>query len=64
MVAARAREHHDKAAKERMVAGGKQKNKGVENLPPLESSKARDAAGKAIGVSGKTDSPHFALKPL
>lgn len=52
MCAARARDVYEKQAKERMSEGGK--NKGVENLPPLEPAKARDAAGKAFGVSGKS----------
>jgi len=46
MCAARAREIYDRQAKERMSEGGK--HKGVENLPPLEPTKARDAAGKAL----------------
>ena len=53
-VAARAREFYDKAAKERMRAGGGDKKSGVVSLPhPIEDqSKSRDAAGKAVGVSG------------
>jgi hypothetical protein len=54
MVAARAREFYDKAAKRRMSEGGTRHGEGVANLPPLDSSKARDAAGKAVGVSGRT----------
>lgn len=60
MVAARAREIYDQQAKERQVAGQKSGGRGhtknsVENLPPsLDSGKARDAVGKAVGVSGKT----------
>jgi hypothetical protein len=49
MVAGRARDFYEKQAKERMSEGGK--NKGVENLPPLGPTKARDAAGKAFNVS-------------
>jgi hypothetical protein len=49
MCAARARELYEQQAKERQ---GK-RNDLVENLPP-SSSKARDAAGKAFGVSGKS----------
>ena len=41
-------------ARRRMSEGGKRKGEGVENLPPLETSKARDAAAKAAGVSGRT----------
>lgn len=52
-VGARLREFYDEQAKERMSEGGK--NKGVANLPPLENTgKARDQAGKAVGVSGKS----------
>lgn len=58
MVGARAREVYDKQAKERMTAGankGRQSQKGaVENLPQADSARARDAVGKAIGVSGKS----------
>jgi hypothetical protein len=56
MCAARAREIYEKAAKERMSAGGGDKKSGVENLPPPieNASTARDAAGKAFGVSGKS----------
>lgn len=49
MCAARAREIYEKQAKERMVAGTK--TDPVENLP---QGKARDIAGKAFGVSGKS----------
>jgi hypothetical protein len=54
VVAGKARKCYDTAAKERMSEGGKKHGEGVENLPPLESSKARDAAGKALGVSGRS----------
>jgi hypothetical protein len=59
MVGARAREIHDKAAKDRQRAsGGDRKSKEsksvVENLPQPIQEKARDAVGKAIGVSGKS----------
>jgi hypothetical protein len=49
------RHWYDERAKERMSQGGGDKKSGVENLPhPIENtSKARDAAGKAVGVSGK-----------
>jgi len=60
MVAARAREFYDRAAKERMAEGGRHKAK--ENLPYPEAGQARDAAGKAVGVSGK--SVDFATKVL
>lgn len=62
MVAARAREMYDKAAKERQSENASRHNSKVENLPPLDKSKARDAAGKAVGVSGK--SVDFAGKVL
>jgi hypothetical protein len=62
MVGARARAIYDRQAKERQKAGqekGRQKQRGlVENLPPTESArategaKARDLAGKAVGVAG------------
>lgn len=50
MCAARARDVYEKQAKERQ---GK-RNDLVENLPPSENTKARDAAGKAFNVSGKS----------
>jgi hypothetical protein len=64
MVAARARELYDEQAKERQRAsGGNHKQKAVvENLPQPESTKARDAAGKAVGVSGR--SVDFAKKVI
>ena len=51
MVAARARGMYDEAAKER------QKRKPADSVPenlPEQKRDARDAAGKALGVSGKT----------
>jgi hypothetical protein len=69
MIAARAREMYDKEADRRRLLGqqsggrGHKKENSVENLPPsLDSAKARDAAGKALGVSGK--SVDFATKVL
>jgi hypothetical protein len=50
MCAARARQIYERQAKERQ---GK-RNDLVENLPPSESGKARDKAGAAFGVSGKS----------
>jgi hypothetical protein len=51
----RASEIYEREAKERQkVRNGKQAGATVENLPHLESSAARDAAGKAFGVSGKS----------
>lgn len=50
--AARARDIFEKQAKERMSEGGK--HKGPENLPDHKRSDARDAAGKAFGVSRTT----------
>lgn len=50
MVAARAREFYDKQAKERQVR--KPAGSVPENLPEQKGD-ARDAAGKAVGVSGK-----------
>lgn len=57
MVAARARAYYDREAKERMEKGTKQDP--MENFP---QGTARDAAGKAVGVSGKT--VDFASKVL
>ena len=63
LVGAKARGMYDEAAKERMSAGGKAAGKGrpqqgVEGLPPpIDSGKSRDAAGKAVGVSGKRTPP-------
>lgn len=57
MVGARARELYDEQAKERQkMSQGRGQKKGVENLPHLNSDtgKARDAVGKAVGVSGKS----------
>jgi len=57
MVAARAREFYDRAAKERQKEQAKRnqpQSQKVENLPPIEKAKARDQAGKAAGVSGKS----------
>lgn len=62
MVAARAREIYDQQAKERQqVRKGNQPGATPENLPDLKQD-ARDAAGKAVGVSGKT--VDFATKVL
>jgi transposase len=60
MVAARAREIYDRQAKERQREGqerGRKSQKGFpENLPETDPRKgdARDQAGKAVGVSGRT----------
>lgn len=62
MCAARARELYEQQAKERQAENAKRNNSKLENLPPLETSSARDAAGKAFGVSGK--SVDFAKKVL
>lgn len=59
MVAARARDMYDREAKERQKR--KPADSVVENLPQ-QNTKARDAAGKAVGVSGKT--VDFATKVL
>lgn len=53
MVGGRAREMYDKAAKERQKLSKGRGQKGPENLPDLNAD-ARDAAGKSVGVSGKT----------
>jgi hypothetical protein len=52
MCAARAREFYDEQAKKRKEAG-RPKKEPVANLPQ-DNSKARDAAGKAFGVSGRS----------
>jgi len=62
MVAARAREVYETQAKERQKAAGEKFHKGsakvMENFPqPLDSGTARDKAGKAVGVSGKSANP-------
>ncbi len=50
----RLRRMFDEAGKERMSGGGKKHAKeGVEKLPPLEKSKARDKAGESLNISGK-----------
>lgn len=60
MVGARARQYYEEEAKKRMSAGGgdkKSKNakSGAVNLPePIATGDARDLAGLAVGVSGKT----------
>jgi len=60
MCAARAREIYERQAKERQSAGGGDKSKeaGKENLPEALKGQARDAAGKAFGVSGKFTGGH------
>jgi hypothetical protein len=65
MVAARAREIYDAQAKERQVESGRNHGRGKvpENLPePINAGDARDKAGKAVGVSGR--SVDFATKVL
>jgi ParB-like chromosome segregation protein Spo0J len=55
MVGGRARALYDKQAKERQkVRVGNQPGAEVENLPQLDKGKARDMAGKAVGVSGRS----------
>jgi hypothetical protein len=60
LVAARARELHERQAKERMSEGGKKAGRGrpqqgMENLPStIEAGSARDRAAKSVGVSGRT----------
>ncbi len=55
MVGARAKDVFEKLAKERQkVRKGEQSGSTVENLPQLDTGKARDQAGKAVGVSGKS----------
>ena len=56
MVAGRARAIYDEQAKQRMIEGGKSagnhRSKGPANLPDLKQD-SHDAAGRAVGVSGK-----------
>jgi ParB-like chromosome segregation protein Spo0J len=55
MVAARAREWYDRQAKERQrVRKGNQPGATQKNLPGLSKGQARDQAGQAVGVSGKS----------
>jgi hypothetical protein len=55
MCAARARDIYEQQAKERQkVRKGDQAGASPENLPELKTGDARDAAGKAFGVSGKS----------
>jgi hypothetical protein len=59
MVGARARKWYDDEAKKRMSEGGKAGGKGrpkqgMETLPSPNSGAARDQAGKAVGVSGRS----------
>lgn len=53
MVAARVRAIYDKQAKERQRAAGGNKSVPA-NLPEAPKADARDLAGKAVGVSGKS----------
>lgn len=65
MVAARVREIYDAAAKERHKQNGGDRKSGKsapENLPDAVKGDARDKAGAAVGVSGK--SVDFATKVL
>lgn len=56
MVGARARQFYDEQAKQRQKEAGKSHGRGkvVENLPQANAGTARDAVGKAVGVSGKS----------
>ena len=57
MAADKAREFYDKEAKERRAEQGRRNHLNFEevaDLPPLDKSKSRDAAGKALGVSGRS----------
>lgn len=63
MVAARARDVYDAQAKERQRLSEGRGKKGPANLPDLnDTGDARDKAGKAVGVSGR--SVDFATKVL
>lgn len=55
MCAGKVRDLYDQQAKERQqVRKGRQAGSTVENLPQLDSGKARDKAGELFGVSGKS----------
>ncbi len=54
MCAARAREIYEREAKERQQSTLKQNATVPANLPERSKADARDAAGKAFGVSGKS----------
>lgn len=54
MCAARAREIYERQAKERQRLSEGAGIKGPANLPDLSKGDARDKAGKAFGVSGKS----------
>jgi hypothetical protein len=54
MVAAKAKERYTAEAKERQKQSKGRGKKGVANLPPQKTGKARDKAGEAVGVSGKS----------
>lgn len=55
MIGDRARGWYDEKAKEKYDATVGRPSKSVETLPPItEKVKARDQAGKAVGVSGRT----------
>ncbi len=56
MIGADLKGYYDQEAKERMSEGGKKggESKGREKVPtPSDPTRSRDAAGKAVGVSGK-----------
>jgi len=54
MVAAKAKERYTAEAKERQKQSKGRGKKGVVNLPPQKTGKARDKAGDAVGVSGSS----------
>lgn len=54
MCAARARDIYERDAKERQKLSEGRGQKGPVNLPDLKTGDARDIAGKAFGVSGKS----------
>jgi ParB family chromosome partitioning protein len=57
MLGDRIREAYDEEAKQRQVESGKHHGRGkvVENFPqPIDAGRARDQAGQAVGVSGKS----------
>lgn len=54
LLGARVRDCYDEQAKKRQKLSEGRGKKGVETVPHLNTGKARDQAGKAVGVSGKT----------
>jgi len=57
MVAQNLKPHYEKQAKERLkTSTGGSNPQPVEKIPQAETTKSRDAAGKAAGVNGRSTS--------